>query len=278
MGRVKLQIKRIENNTNRQVTFSKRRNGLIKKAYELSVLCDIDIALIMFSPSNRLSHFSGRRRIEDVITRYINLPEHERGGGGGGKGPANSNIEDLQHEIRNYRHQVEELEKQIRMFEPDPAVLVLTNEAETCEKFLMDTLTRVEERMKYLSCNQLGPFEPSPTDIHDVFGVSQQQQQQGDLSAFGAGDVVSYFAGGMAASDIFSGVGPMSSFSEQTIFDSMRPDPAVMAGLDPGIATICTVDQQPPSLNWEDAYASAGLLSALIPSTPFPLDEDQQAS
>lgn len=32
------------------------------------------------------------------------------------------------------------------MFEPDPAVLVLTNEAETCEKFLMDTLTRVEER------------------------------------------------------------------------------------------------------------------------------------
>lgn len=304
MGRVKLQIKRIENNTNRQVTFSKRRNGLIKKAYELSVLCDIDIALIMFSPSNRLSHFSGRRRIEDVITRYINLPENERGGGGGGvvrnreylmnmltqlkregdiaeqltppnKGPANSNIEDLQHEIRNYRHQVEELEKQIRMFEPDPAVLVLTNEAETCEKFLMDTLTRVEERKKYLSCNQLGPFEPSPTDIHDVFGVSQQQQE-GDLSAFGAGDVVSYFAGGMAASDIFSGVGPMSSFSEQTIFDSMRPDPAVMAGLDPGIATICTVDQQPPSLNWEDAYASAGLLSALIPSTPFPLDEDQQ--
>ncbi|RWW71995.1 hypothetical protein BHE74_00020226 [Ensete ventricosum] len=57
--RAALQIKRIENNTNRQVTFSKRRNGLIKKAYELSVLCDIDIALIMFSPSGRLSHFSG---------------------------------------------------------------------------------------------------------------------------------------------------------------------------------------------------------------------------
>ena len=62
MGRVKLQIKRIENNTNRQVTFSKRRNGLIKKAYELSILCDIDIALIMFSPSGRLTHFSGKRR------------------------------------------------------------------------------------------------------------------------------------------------------------------------------------------------------------------------
>ncbi|KAK1279000.1 MADS-box transcription factor 15 [Acorus gramineus] len=83
MGRVKLQIKRIENNTNRQVTFSKRRNGLIKKAYELSILCDIDIALIMFSPSGRLSHFSGKRRIEDVLMRYVDLPDHDRGGYGG---------------------------------------------------------------------------------------------------------------------------------------------------------------------------------------------------
>lgn len=71
MGRVKLEIKRIENNTNRQVTFSKRRNGLIKKAYELSILCDIDIALIMFSPSGRLSHFSGRRRWYNINTHHI---------------------------------------------------------------------------------------------------------------------------------------------------------------------------------------------------------------
>ncbi|PKU61801.1 MADS-box transcription factor 21 [Dendrobium catenatum] len=80
MGRVKLEIKKIENNINRQVTFSKRRNGLIKKAYELSVLCDIDIALIMFSPSGRLSSFSGRRRIEDVIEKCINMREHDKGG------------------------------------------------------------------------------------------------------------------------------------------------------------------------------------------------------
>ncbi|KAG5542052.1 hypothetical protein RHGRI_021784 [Rhododendron griersonianum] len=79
MGRVKLQIKKIENTTNRQVTFSKRRNGLIKKAYELSVLCDVDVALIMFSPSGRLSLFSGNRSIEEIMARYVNLPEHERG-------------------------------------------------------------------------------------------------------------------------------------------------------------------------------------------------------
>lgn len=61
MGRVKLEIKKIENPTNRQVTYSKRRNGLIKKAYELSVLCDIDIALIMFSPSGKLTQYSNCR-------------------------------------------------------------------------------------------------------------------------------------------------------------------------------------------------------------------------
>ncbi|KAL5539634.1 hypothetical protein UlMin_045301 [Ulmus minor] len=49
MGRRKLQIKRIEDRHNRQVTFSKRRSGLMKKAHELSVLCDVEIALVVFS-------------------------------------------------------------------------------------------------------------------------------------------------------------------------------------------------------------------------------------
>ena len=74
MGRVKLQIKKIENTTNRQVTFSKRRNGLIKKAYELSVLCDVDVALIMFSPSGRVSLFSGNKRSAgDMDSPYLLL-------------------------------------------------------------------------------------------------------------------------------------------------------------------------------------------------------------
>ncbi|XP_031110306.1 LOW QUALITY PROTEIN: agamous-like MADS-box protein AGL104 [Ipomoea triloba] len=81
MGRVKLPIKKIENLTNRQVTYSKRRrNGLLKKAYKMSILCDINMALIMFSPSGRLSHFSGKKRIiEDILLQYINLPDKERG-------------------------------------------------------------------------------------------------------------------------------------------------------------------------------------------------------
>lgn len=62
LGRGKIEIKRIENTTNRQVTFCKRRNGLLKKAYELSVLCDAEVALIVFSNRGRLYEYSNNNR------------------------------------------------------------------------------------------------------------------------------------------------------------------------------------------------------------------------
>lgn len=62
MGRVKLKIKKLESSGNRQVTYSKRRNGILKKAKELSILCDVDITLLMFSPTGRPTLFQGERR------------------------------------------------------------------------------------------------------------------------------------------------------------------------------------------------------------------------
>nr|AZZ09259.1 SHATTERPROOF variant 1.2 [Primula vulgaris] len=60
-ARGKIKIKRIENTTNRQVTSCKRRNGLLKKAYELSVLCDAELALIVFSNRGRLYEYANNR-------------------------------------------------------------------------------------------------------------------------------------------------------------------------------------------------------------------------
>ncbi|XP_057748979.1 agamous-like MADS-box protein AGL30 isoform X3 [Arachis stenosperma] len=62
MGRVKLKIKKLENMNGRQATYAKRKNGIIKKATELSILCDIDIILLMFSPTGKPSLCRGRRR------------------------------------------------------------------------------------------------------------------------------------------------------------------------------------------------------------------------
>nr|CAN67450.1 hypothetical protein VITISV_031401 [Vitis vinifera] len=58
MGRKKVELKRIEDKSSRQVTFSKRRNGLIKKARELSVLCDVDVAVLVFSSRGKLYEYA----------------------------------------------------------------------------------------------------------------------------------------------------------------------------------------------------------------------------
>ncbi|KAF8024755.1 hypothetical protein BT93_F1814 [Corymbia citriodora subsp. variegata] len=70
MPRKKTEIKKIENWTARQVTFSKRRRGLIKKAAELSILCDADVSLIIFSATGKLHEFSSSS-MEDTLTRYV---------------------------------------------------------------------------------------------------------------------------------------------------------------------------------------------------------------
>ncbi|CAL9133720.1 unnamed protein product [Musa acuminata var. zebrina] len=69
MVRGKTEMKRIENAASRQVTFSKRRNGLLKKAFELSVLCDVEIGLIVFSPRGKLYEFSSSS-LQSTIERY----------------------------------------------------------------------------------------------------------------------------------------------------------------------------------------------------------------
>nr|ANI87253.1 flowering locus C [Brassica oleracea] len=70
MGRKKLEIKRIENKSSRQVTFSKRRNGLIEKARQLSVLCDASVALLVVSASGKLYNFSAGDSLVKIVDRY----------------------------------------------------------------------------------------------------------------------------------------------------------------------------------------------------------------
>ncbi|KAG8059123.1 hypothetical protein GUJ93_ZPchr0002g24695 [Zizania palustris] len=69
MGRGKIVIRRIDNSTSRQVTFSKRRNGIFKKAKELAILCDAEVGLIIFSSTGRLYEYSNTS-MKSVIDRY----------------------------------------------------------------------------------------------------------------------------------------------------------------------------------------------------------------
>ncbi|XP_009758657.1 MADS-box transcription factor 23-like [Nicotiana tabacum] len=74
MGRGKIEIKMIENTNSRQVTFSKRRQGLMKKAKELAILCDAEVGVLVFSNTGKLYEFASSS-MENILSRYNKAPE-----------------------------------------------------------------------------------------------------------------------------------------------------------------------------------------------------------
>ncbi|CAA0806759.1 Agamous-like MADS-box protein AGL62 [Striga hermonthica] len=112
-GRQKITIARIENETNRQVTFSKRRAGLFKKASELSTLCGAESAVVVFSPSGK-AHSFGNPSVDAITNRFLSQvalgrPENNWAD----IGPSNNPI--MRHriqELTNLEAQVEREKKQ----------------------------------------------------------------------------------------------------------------------------------------------------------------------
>ncbi|KAJ6997546.1 hypothetical protein NC653_013957 [Populus alba x Populus x berolinensis] len=80
MGRGKIEIRRIDNSTSRQVTFSKRRSGLLKKAKELAILCDAEVGVMIFSSTGKLYDFSSTS-MKSIMERYNKSKEvhHQMG-------------------------------------------------------------------------------------------------------------------------------------------------------------------------------------------------------
>ncbi|CAA7034737.1 unnamed protein product [Microthlaspi erraticum] len=70
MGRRKLEIKRIENKSSRVTTFCKRRNGLMDKARQLSVLCGSSVAVVIFSSTGKLYSLSSGDSMTKILSRY----------------------------------------------------------------------------------------------------------------------------------------------------------------------------------------------------------------
>nr|AAB80807.1 putative MADS box transcription factor PrMADS4 [Pinus radiata] len=106
MGRGRIRLRKIESATSRQVTFSKRKNGLLKKAYELSVLCDVELGLIVLSPRGKVHEFSSTC-MQKMLERYEKCSE-------GSKTTSIAKEEDpkaLKREIANMEERIEILER-----------------------------------------------------------------------------------------------------------------------------------------------------------------------
>ncbi|XP_047257073.1 truncated transcription factor CAULIFLOWER A isoform X5 [Capsicum annuum] len=73
-----LGFKRIEDKSCRQVAFCKRRKGLMKKAKELSILCDVDVGAVIISNRGRLHDFSSTNSLTGILQRYEGHVESEK--------------------------------------------------------------------------------------------------------------------------------------------------------------------------------------------------------
>ncbi|EOX99192.1 hypothetical protein QUC31_014758 [Theobroma cacao] len=179
MGRKRLLMKRIDNPCSRQITYSKRREGILKKANELSALCDTDVGLLMFSPTGRLTSYAHKGRIEDIFLRYIDQPDDF-------KGPVDNeeflyqslkhlkyegemvdkigSMEVLERKLRDLNRQKYEAQDKLRSYNPDMTKILSIPEAHLHQQFVMDAIRRIEKLKKA----KLLEKEISPSKPHNV--------------------------------------------------------------------------------------------------------------
>ncbi|KAB2627483.1 agamous-like MADS-box protein AGL15 [Pyrus ussuriensis x Pyrus communis] len=149
MGRGKIEIKRIENANSRQVTFSKRRSGLLKKAQELAILCDAEVAVIIFSNTGRLFEFSSAGMMR-TLSRYNKCLDSSEDAPEEGK----AEKQDCK-ELDNLKDEYAKLQKkQLRLLGKELTDLSL-KELQQLEQQLNEGLLTVKERKEQLMTEQL---------------------------------------------------------------------------------------------------------------------------
>ncbi|XP_024020325.1 MADS-box protein AGL24 isoform X1 [Morus notabilis] len=141
MTRQKIEIKKIDNITARQVTFSKRRRGLFKKALELSTLCDAEIALLVFSATGKLFEYSSSS-MQQVIERYSFHSENPD------KLVSQPSLDALEHErnrLDSLKAELEEKTTELRRMKGEELQELSLEEIKELEKMVEAGLSRVAE-------------------------------------------------------------------------------------------------------------------------------------
>nr|ALE99364.1 sepallata 1 [Annona squamosa] len=154
MGRGRVELKRIENKINRQVTFAKRRNGLLKKAYELSVLCDAEVALIIFSNRGKLYEFCSTSSMLKTLERYQRCSYNAIEASAPQRDTENS-----YHEYQRLKARVEVLQRSQRNLLGEDLGPLNTKELEHLENQLETSLKQIRSTKTQLMLDQLSDLK-----------------------------------------------------------------------------------------------------------------------
>ncbi|KAI8551155.1 hypothetical protein RHMOL_Rhmol06G0163000 [Rhododendron molle] len=190
LGRGKIEIKRIENTTNRQVTFCKRRNGLLKKAYELSVLCDAEVALIVFSTRGRLYEYASNS-VRSTIDRYKKACSDVSNTGS----VSEANTQYYQQESNKLRRQIKDIQNANRNILGEALSALTFKEVKNLETKLEKAISRIrskknemlfaeiEHMQKRIAENeraqeQMNLMPSSHDHQYQTMGAGSQAQQQ----------------------------------------------------------------------------------------------------
>ncbi|XP_050104482.1 truncated transcription factor CAULIFLOWER A-like isoform X3 [Malus sylvestris] len=146
MGRGKVQMKRIENKISRQVTFSKRRSGLLKKAHEISVLCDAEVAVIVFSTVGKLFEYSTDFSMVRILDRYDQYSYAERQR----TGADSESQENWPVEYPKLAARIEVLQRKLRNFVGEDLDPLSLRELQDLEQQLDTALKRIRTRKNQL--------------------------------------------------------------------------------------------------------------------------------
>lgn len=173
MARERREIRRIENAAARQVTYSKRRRGLFKKAEELAVLCDADVALLVFSATGKLSQFASSS-MNDIIDKYSthskNLGKSHQ------QPPIDLNVE--QNRYTSLNEQLAEATHGLRQMTGEDLEGLSVEELHQMERKLEAGLHRVLSTKDQLFTQQISELHQKGTQLEDENRRLKEQMPQ----------------------------------------------------------------------------------------------------
>nr|QOC69170.1 MADS transcription factor AP3-2 [Glaucidium palmatum] len=175
MGRGKIEIKRIENPTNRQVTYSKRRAGIMKKAQELTVLCDAEVSLLMISATGKVSEFvSPSTTVKKVYDRFQQVQ---------GSNLWQSHYERMQENLNKQKEINNKLRREIRQRNGDDLNHLTFQELRGLEQNMEKSLKNVRDRKYHVITTSTETYKKKIRHLEETQNTLLREFEGRDLEA-----------------------------------------------------------------------------------------------